>query len=97
MKESTIFDIKELLEVADCCFADKDYTKSKCINCPYCSDDECKEIWEDEIHELLKLFVKKKVTKIEFEPNDLDDKKLPTVLVVNAKLDESALTDASLK
>lgn len=93
MKEPTTFNIKELLEVADCCFADKGYARSNCTNCPYYSDDDCKQIWEDEIHDLPKLFVKKNVTKIEFGPDYLDNKKFPTVLVVDANFDESALTD----
>lgn len=97
MKESTIFNVKELLEVADCCFADKGYARSKCTNCPYCSDDECTEIWDDEIHELLKSFKKKKITKIEVKYNEHDDENLPIVLVIDSKIDESALTDASLK
>lgn len=95
MNESIIFDVNELLEVADCCFADRGHVG--CPKCPYCCDDDCKEIWEDKIYELLKLLVKKRVTKITFELNDLDDKNLPTVLVIDSKLDESALTNTSLK
>lgn len=97
MKESTIFNVKELLEVADCCFVDEDHGKSNCTNCPYCSDDDCEETWKDEIHELLRSLKKKGVTKIEVGYNKYDDEKLPTVLVIDRKLDESALTDASLK
>lgn len=95
MNKSTIFNVNELLEVADCCFSDRGHVG--CPKCPYCSDDDCKEIWEDKIYELLKSLKKKKVTKMEFKFNKYDDETLPTVLVIDTKLDESALADASLK